>query len=113
MRKRKQTVATRVTSERYEEIEQYCEENELSQADALREFIDQGLEREEKNEIRNGINTILNKLENDTDDDVDTREVVSSQILASPKTSSALDIIQLILLAVLTALVIFTTGAGL
>jgi len=63
--------------------------------------------------IRNGINTILNKLENDTDDDVDTREVVSSQILASPKTSSALDIIQLIFLAVLTTLVIFTTGAGL
>jgi len=43
---KKEALTTRVTKNEYDEFQSYCNENELSQADALRKFVRRGLANE-------------------------------------------------------------------
>jgi len=42
---RKPTISARVPKDTYDRLEAYCEENEISKADALRRFTEDGLAR--------------------------------------------------------------------
>jgi len=42
---RKPTISARVPQDTYDRIEAYCDDKEISKADALRRFVDDGLNR--------------------------------------------------------------------
>lgn len=65
---RNKEISTRVAVDRYERIKQYSDENGLSQDDALRELIHMGIRHSEREDIREDLDAVLEKLEKDDDE---------------------------------------------
>ena len=86
-------IATRVTDGKHDEIKSYADEHDLTQAEAMRQLIDAGLDQKNgmatmpADEIRADLRELQDRLADDDqdadDDQVETRVVQSGQITAS------------------------------
>jgi len=87
-------IATRVTDGKHDEIKSYADEHDLTQAEAMRQLIDAGLDVKNgmatmpADEIRADLRELQDSLADDDqgdadDDQVETRVVQSGQIIPS------------------------------
>jgi hypothetical protein len=110
-------IATRVTDGQLKEIESYADEHDLTQAEAMRQLLDAGLDLKNgradvpADKIRSDLNEIQQYLEENSDDEKNEDE----DKLVTRRAQSMINITQLVLISatLILAILILNSGVGL